>query len=131
MGGLEHWDLDAKEESFSRSLSLSLSFSCLAINKSWYVTVKKGLEDICLVSLAPRRCIAAAGSIISSASCFFVLFFFFFPFLLTSSMDARLGPLLYLRIPPCSPPGPQPSVPKTDDLPTHPSTHPPTLSYPV
>lgn len=90
-----------------------------------YCTEGSGIY-ICLISLGPRTCIAAAA-IISSAS----WEFFFFSFLLTSSMDARLGPVLYLRIPPCSPPGPQPSVPKTDDLPTHPSTHPPTLSSPV
>lgn len=90
-----------------------------------YCTEGSGIY-ICLISLGPRTCIAAAA-IISSAS----WEFFFFPFCSLRQWMPGLAPSCTSVSPPCSPPGPQPSVPKTDDLPTHPSTHPPTLSSPV
>lgn len=86
-------------------------------------------ECTCLMSLVPRACIADAA-IISSATFFFFFFLTLSSFLLTPSIGCAAWPLLYLCIPPCSPPGPQPGVPKTDDLSTHPrpSTHPPVLT---
>lgn len=128
MGSLGHdRHLDARTRSCLSSFALPPSSPCLFSSSPTTVPgpVEKELQKKCL-SLGPRTCITAAA-VISSAP------FFFLPFLLTLVNGCPAWPLLYLRIPLAAHPVRSPASQKTDDLPTHPSTHPPCpiLSSPV